>query len=235
MKKSPAFLLYLLAAVVYLISIVANIDFLTLIAKPIISSSILFYYCQECNFKINKWNVLMLFLLICSGILNLFEDSFALKYVILINMTVYSILVGLIIQKLISKKLKKLDAINLSYILLTFFLLAIFLYMCLVLIFDKTDTLYIYIMIYCCVLTILGVLSTVLYISNSIKANIFLLTTTFCYVICDTFYVIYYYYYDFIFFRMTSIIAYVISFYFLVNYFLYTNEMQKINVKEDVT
>lgn len=231
MKAStPALILYIISGILFFLSIVINNDYLTLVSKPVISTSIFFYYLQESHKKVNFWFLLILILFFFSGILNLYEDEFVLQYVILINLISYCILLGFIIRSLFEIKINNLDNVNLTYIILMLLFLSCLLYVCLFLVFDSTEVLYLYFIVYACVLLLLGLLITILYLLNNNEENISLMTATFCYIICDLFYAIYYYYYDFIFFRYVSVLCNIVSFYFLVNYFLLRN--QKINTKE---
>ncbi len=179
---------------------------------------------QESRGKVSFWFSIVLLLLFVSGIFNLFEDELTLQYVILVNLVVYCILLGFVIRSLFEINLKSLDNVSLTYIILMLFFLSSLLYVCLFLVFDSTSVLYLYIIVYGSILLILGFLNTVLYAFKNSKEVVSLMMATFCFIICDLFYVIYYYYYDFIFFRYISVLCNIISFYFLVNYFLLRNE-----------
>lgn len=220
----PPLLLYMISGFLFFLSIIINNEYLTLVSKPVMSTSFFFYYIQESHKKANFWFASILFLLFVSGIFNLFEDEFVLKYVILINLLVYCILLGFVIRSLLEINLKLLTNTSLTYIILMLFFLSCLLYVCLFLVFDSKSTLYLYITVYGSVLLILGFLNTVLYVLKNSREIVFLMIATFCFIICDLFYVIYYYYYDFIFFRYISILCNIVSFYFLVNYFLSRDE-----------
>jgi glucose uptake protein GlcU len=220
----PPLLLYMISGFLFFLSTIINNEYLTLVSKPVISTSIFFHYFHESRGKVNFWFSLVLFLLFVSGIFNLFEDEFALQYVILINLVVYCILLGFVIRSLFEINLKSLDNVNLTYIILMLLFLSCLLYVCLFLVFDSTSVLYLYIIVYGSILLILGFLNTVLYDFKNSKEVVSLMMATFCFIICDLFYVIYYYYYDFIFFRYISVLCNIISFYFLVNYFLLRDE-----------
>jgi hypothetical protein len=225
MKDSkPALILYFASSLLYLLSILINNEQLTLIVKPMISSSMIFYYWQESRSRVNFWYVVILICFFISGILNLFEDEFALQYVIIVNLLSYTILIFITIQSIIKIKFKHMDSINFIYIIFIFLFLACFFYVTLFLVFDSTFRLYKSITIYAFTLLLLGVLNATLYSLSNSKSSSYLMITVFCYVICDLFYIIYYYYYDFIFLRYTSIICNVISFYFLVHYFIYKKQ-----------
>lgn len=225
MKAStPSLLLYIVSGFLFFLSTIIDNEYLTLIAKPIISTSIFFYYWQESHGKVNFWFSSIIILLFTSGIFNLFEDEFALQYVILINFVAYCILLGFIIRSLFELRIKSIDNYNLAYIIFMLLFLSSLLYVCLFLVFDSTSDLYLFIIVYTIILLIIGVLNALLYSFKSTRENIFLMMTTFCFIICDLFYAIYYYYYDFVFFRYVSILCNIVSFYFLVNYFLLKKE-----------
>jgi hypothetical protein len=225
----PALILYIISGFLFFLSTIIENEQLSLITKPMISTSMLFYYWQSCKGKINFWFTTILILFFISGVLNLFDDAFVLKYVIITNLISYTILLSFIVRSLLELKLKLLDNINLTYIVLMFLFLCCLLYVCLFLIFDSNSELYQLIILYGFVLLIIGISNTILCSLDYNKANIYLMVTTFCYIICDLFYSLYYYYYDFIFFRYVSILCNILSFYFLVNYFLQKNEIGYTN------
>lgn len=222
----PPLLLYVISGFLFFLSIIIDNEYLTLVSKPIISTSIFFYYLQESHGKVNFWFSAVLLLLFVSGIFNLFEDELTLRYVILINLLAYCVLLGFVVSSLFEINLKLLDDLNLTYIILMLLFLSCLLYVCLFLVFDSTSVLYLYFVIYGSILLMLGFSSTVLYVLKNSQEIVYLMMATFCFIICDLFYVIYYYYYDFFFFRYTSVLCNIVSFYFLVNYFLLRNEKE---------
>lgn len=217
---SSALMLYIVSGLLFFVSTMVGNEYLVFLSKPVIASSMLFYYWQNKKGKIDLWFSLILVLLFFSGILNLFEDEQALLYVILVNLVAYSIILGYVIQRLFSLNFRVIDTINMSFILLTILLMGCVLYLSLFLVFDKDSELYIFITIYSIVLVSLVIASTTLTVLKDNQANVNLMITVFCFLACDLFYVIYYYYYDFILFRYLSVICNIISFYFLVQFFL---------------
>ena len=221
MKAScPALILYVSSSIFYLLSVIFNYSDLILLFKPIIASSMLFYYLQECKGKVNFWYTLVLILLFISGILNTFEDELVLVYIIIVNFFIYGILLTNTILSLFKLKIKLLDKIKVSYVIITSFFLMTLAYVSIFVVFNPTSEIYYFIVLYSLVLLFLGIFNTIKYMVNYSKANVYLMISTFCFIICDLFYALYYYYYDFIFFRYISILCNVINFYFLVNYFL---------------
>lgn len=230
-SKEPAIILYFISGFIYLISLLFNVEFMIVLTKPMIASSMLFYYLQQSIGAINFKYVVILFLLFIGGLFNLFEDEFALIYTILLNLSAYSFLLFLVIQDLKSIKNKDIDVVNSGYILLTLILLSSFVYVCLFMIFDSSLNIYFFIIIYSIVLLLLGTFTTILYVFSNSSKNLNLIIAVFCFIVCDLFYVLYYYYYDFIFIRYISIICNILSFYFIVNYFLKRSISLKINNK----
>ena len=221
---NPPLLLFIISGILYFLSIVIDNEYLILISKPIIFTSIFFYYLQESNGKIKFLFAAVLLLLSLSGILILFEDDVTLRYVMLINILAYSILLGFVANSLYNINFKLLDNINLIYIFLMLIFLSCLLYLCLFVVFDATSVLYLYYVVYGSVLLILGFLITVLYVLNNSKDIVYLMIATFCFIICDLFHAIYFYYYELVFFRYTSVLCNILSFYFLVHYFLLKNK-----------
>ncbi len=212
-------MLYIISGLIYIISALLRWDYIVFVSKPIIASSIMFYYWQEAK-NINYWYFLFLFLYFWSGILNLFEDDQTLLYVLLLNMSAYTILLSLVVKKMFGINFKDIDNINLLYIILTIIFLATLVYVCLVLVFNKESGLYFYLVAYAIILTSLAIGGTILYTLKHSNAIVYLLLATFCYLICDLFYIVYYYYYNLFFFRLLSILSSVVSYYFVVTYFL---------------
>lgn len=229
-NKQPALILYFVAGFLFLLSAIINSENLSIIARPIVSSSMFFFYLQEKKGDINYWHLTVILALFVSGIFNLFDDSAALVYVLSFNMIAYLILLGLILKKLFEIKFKLLDKINLMYLILMSLFLLCILYVCIFLVFDSTFNLYQLIVAYGFLLFLVGVSNTALFVFNQDRENVCLMSAIFCFILCDSFYAIYYYYYDFIFFRFISILSNIFSFYFLVHYFIYSSNKGKINL-----
>ncbi len=191
-----------------------------MIIKPIIVPSILFYYLEKKKGKTNFWYVLILLMFFASGVLNLFEDELAFVYVIIINALAYVTLSVFTIKHIISLELKIFNRFNLFYILFTVLFLLCLVYVIFFIVFDKNFQLYGFVILYSFALFLLTFSNTLLSSLNYNQANSYLMITIFCYLICDIFYALYYYYLDLLFFRYVSIFCNVISFYFLVHYFL---------------
>ena len=224
---TPALWAYLFSGITYIISAMFHWDTFVFLAKPIIGSSILFHYFNESRKHTKFLPVIFLLLYFIGGIFNLFEDADVLKYVLILNMLGYSLLIVMVLKKIVLLKYNQFDNINLIYILLSILFIGTLMYLSVFLVFNKSFSLYSYIVTYAVILSVLAVFVSILYAINPENSIVYLLLAVFCYLVCDIFYVIYYYSYDFIFFRLLSILGSVVSYYFIVNYFI--SSQQEIN------
>ncbi|MFC4816955.1 MULTISPECIES: hypothetical protein [unclassified Flavobacterium] len=221
---NPALALYVIAGIIFFISSMAGNEYLVFISKPVVPTAIMFYYWQESDGKVNPWHILVLLFFFVSGILNLFEDVQALLYILILNAFGYGILISHIIKSLFEVKIRFTDKVNLAYIFLMVLFLSCLMYVLLFMIFDTSYELYVPMVVYGCILSSLVVLNSILYNLKHTKADVYLMLTSFCYLMADLFYVVYYYYFDFILFRCLTLMANIVSYYFLVRFFLITNK-----------
>ena len=145
--SSPALILYVSSSIFYLLTVIFKYSDLILVFKPMIASSMLFYYLQECKGKVNFWYTLVLILLFISGILNIFEDEFVLIYIIIVNFFIYGILLTNTILSLFKLKIKLLDKINVSYVIITSFFLMTLAYVSIFVVFNPTSDIYYFIVL----------------------------------------------------------------------------------------
>ncbi len=221
---TPALFLYFASGFLFFASIILGFEHLTILFKPIIIPSIFFYYMQKNIGKINLWFFVSLVFFFISNVLNLFEYENSLLHVMIFNLLAYTILLFFTLKVFLKFKLSSFDNINLMFIFIMFVFLSCMLYVALFMIFDTNFEFYLIIILYAFVLLFLGLLSTIISVINHNQGNNYLLTAIFCFIICDLFFALYYYYYDFVFFRYISVLCNVISFYFLINYFLFWNK-----------
>ena len=221
---NPALALYVIAGIIFFISSMAGNEYLVFISKPVVPTAIMFYYWQESDGKVNPWHILVLLFFFVSGILNLFEDVQALLYILILNAFGYGILISHIIKSLFEVKIRFTDKVNLAYIFLMVLFLSCLMYVLLFMIFDTSYELYVPMVMYGCILSSLVVLNSILYNLKHTKADVYLMLTSFCYLMADLFYVVYYYYFDFILFRCLTLMVNIVSYYFLVRFFLITNK-----------
>ena len=221
---TPAIALYIIAGIVFFFSSIAGNEYLVFISKPIVPSAILFHYWNESKGNVNPWFVLVILVFFTSGILNLFKDNDVLLYILVVNCIGYVVLLSHVVRNLIEIKIRFLDKVNMAYIFLMVMFLSCLMYVLLFLVFDTSYELYVHMIIYGVILCSLVILNSILFNIKHNQADMFLMLTSFCYLMSDLFYVVYYYYYGFLFFRYLTLSGNIISYYFLVKFFLAANK-----------
>ncbi|WP_136666857.1 hypothetical protein [Flavobacterium sp. H122] len=227
-KFAPAIILYVLSGLIYIVSSLLRYDSIVFVSKPIFATSILFHYWNEAKEYFNSFNFVILLIYFIGDIFNLFEGYF--KYVLILNIIVYAMLSYVVVKKILLFRNKAVDGINLVYILLSVVFVLCLVYISVFLVFDKDFEFYYYIVLYSLILSGLSIATTVLYSFSNEKGLVYLMLATYCYLISDVFYIIYYYAYDLILFRMLNMTCNVLSYYFIISYFLYcTNSIEEVD------
>lgn len=194
--------------------------YLSYIAKPLFIGAIFFYYMEERKTPVNYYNCSVLILLFFSGVINLLEGYGYFVYVLFFNFLAYCILFFLLIKRILKKQHYKIKKEHFLQLLLMLVFLSCLLYIASFIVFDRSFELYKVILVYGFVLTTFVLCTTFLYLTESSQKNMFLLLYALDIIICELFYVIYHYYFHFLALRFMSVFCYILSFYFLVNYFL---------------
>lgn len=216
----PALLVYGIAAIAYFFAAILSWEIISFIAKPLFIGAIIAHYLIEVN---GKWNIaylLIFVLMLFSATLNLFEYENFFTYVLYLNFFTYLIFLFLLARKIIHLKWKNIEKdIFLSVILMLIFFICL-VYICVIIVFDETFALYRFLYVYNFIIISVAICSIVLSQLERNKENTYLFFTILTIIICEFFYALYYFYQNIFFFRTASILCYVISFYFLVKFFL---------------
>lgn len=218
--------LYFIFGILFFFSIFMDLTYVSYITKPLFIGAISFYYIEQSKKPINYYNCTVLLLLFISGIINLLEGYSYFIYVLLFNFLAYSILLFQLIRELINKKLYKIDKENFLSILLTFIFLSCLLYISLVIVFDSSFEFHEIILIYDITLISFAFFAAFAYVTKLNPKNTYLILYALDVLVCELFYGIYHYYYKLAFLRFTSVFCYILSFYFLVHYFLKERDKQ---------
>lgn len=213
--------LYIIFGTLYFLSTFTDWTYVSYITKPLFIGAISFYYIEESKKNISYYNCIILTFFLISGIINLVEGYFI--YVLLFNFSAYCLLLFQLIKELKQKKLYRIEKENYSSILLTFIFLSCLIYISTFIVFDRSFELYKVIIVYDFILISFVFFAAYAYVAKLNLKNTYLILFALTIVICELFYGIYYYYYKLPFFRFTSIFCYIISFYFLTQYFLKDN------------
>lgn len=220
-------IIYIISGILYLLSTILNYNLLGYIAKPIFIGVLCVYYINKSKDNFNYEYFTVLILLFLSGMINLLEGKDNFKYVLFLNFCAYSFFLYILVKKLAVFKLEVMQKNNFSAFLLILIFFLCLIYISRFIVFDTSFEMYKFMYAYDFLLTAVGVCSTLLYLVDSSTKNTYLILAVLNILICEICYGIYYYYYPFLFFRYTSVLCYIVSFYFLVNYFLNANEHKK--------
>ncbi len=216
--------LYFIFGTLYFLSTLMDWINVTYFAKPLFIGAISFYYFEQSKKPINYYYCTILLLLFLSGVINLLEGYAYFMHVLFFNFLAYSIFIYKLISELKQKKLYKIKSENYFSIFLTSLFSICLLYISSFIVFDRSYELYKVILIYGFVVVCFLLCATYIYLANSNQKNTHLIIYAISTLICENFYAVYHYYYKFAFFRFTSIVCYIISFFFLVHYFLKEND-----------
>ncbi|MEW5675781.1 hypothetical protein ABGT15_05670 [Flavobacterium enshiense] len=231
-KLYPALVLYSFASFLFIISVVFDLETLSMLFKPMIAPAIYFYYWQKSNGKVSVIFSLILFLFYCGDMMILIQYENLFVPLMLMNLVAYLLLFKFLVEDLMLLRENRIHSSNIfSIIIFTLFLLSL-LYMGLKLIFDASSENYGLITFYGITLFLLGLQTTFLYIMNNSSSNVFLAITTLCFIMSDLFYVLYNYYLNLDIFIFINVSCQVISFYFLVNYILNRGTISKLNINK---
>lgn len=212
--------LYFIFGALYFLSTLMDWTYTSYFSKPLFIGAIIFHYIEESKKDINYYNCIILILFFISGIVNLLEGESYFIYVLFFNFLAYCMLLLQLIKELRHKKLYRIEKENYTSIVLTFIFLACLLYISTLIVFDSSFELYKVIVVYDFVLITFVFIAAYKYVAKLNQKNTFLILYALIIVICELFYGIYYYYYKLAFLRFSSIFCYIISFYFLMQYFL---------------
>ncbi|ESU27291.1 hypothetical protein FLJC2902T_19940 [Flavobacterium limnosediminis JC2902] len=218
--------LYFIFGFLYFLSTVMDWLLLSYIAKPLFIGAIFFYYIEERKTPVNYYNCTVLFFLFLSGIINLLEGYDYFVYILFFNFLAYCILFFQLIKHLAERRHHKIEKEHSLQLILTLIFLSCLLYISSFIVFDRSFELYKAILVYGVVVASFALCATFLYLSESTQKNMFLLFYAIDIIICELFYIIYHYYYSFPLLRFSSVFCYILSFYFLANYFLKENNLQ---------
>jgi len=212
--------LYFIFGTLYFLSTFMNWTYTSYFAKPLFIGAISFYYIEESRKQINFYNCIVLAFFFISGVINLLEGFSFFVYVLFFNFLAYFMLLLQLIKALRHKKLYLIDKENYTSILLMFIFLCCILYISTFIVFDSSFALYKVILVYDSILITFVFSAAYAYLAKPTQKNTYLILYALIAIMCELFYGIYYYYYKLDFLRFTSIFCYILSFYFLIQYFL---------------
>ncbi len=227
-NNQPALIVYGIAALAYFLSAMLGWESINYISKPLFIGAIIAHYLIESNGKVNMVYISIFLLMLTSAVINLFDYEDFFTYVLYANFITYVLLLLIVSKKIIRLKWQKIEKdILLSVLLMLIFLICL-VYICVIIVFDETFALYNFLYLYNFVIIALAMCSIVLIQLDRSKENSYLFLTIITIIVCEFFYALFYFYQKLFFFRFVSILCYVLSFYFLVKFFLEDKKQTKI-------
>lgn len=222
-KSTPALSLYFTASLMCVLSVAFQWDsMIILLFKPMIFPAIYFYYWQESSFRPYLLSSLVLLFFYVGDMIVLIDSQNVVLPIMLLNLSAYLILVYSVGKDLLGIGKPEIS----NFMILSFSIPVIFLlgliYIALSLVFNASDTTYFSLMVlYGVVLAMLSITIITYYILKNNTAGFFILTAVFCLITSDLFHILYNYYEQFHLFTIINVFCQIISFYFIVKYFLY--------------
>ncbi|UOK42091.1 MULTISPECIES: hypothetical protein [Flavobacterium] len=234
-KSTPALLLYFAASLMYVLSIAFQWDdTFALLFKPMIFPAIYFYYWQESKSKPQLMSSLILLLFFVGDMIILVDSKNLLIPLILSNLFAYSILTFSVTGDLLKIKNPEISNLKILTVFTVITILVSLLYFAMSLVFNASGSNFSLMMVYGIVLMLLSITILIYYVLKSDTASFFVLMTIICFIISDLFHILYNYYEHFQVFININVCCQVISFYFLVKYFLHQSSYtSQLNYEED--
>lgn len=223
--NTPSLIIYILAAVAALIFSLMDHNLLSIYSKGIVASSAFIYYFITNNYQIKITKVIIFILSFIGEIIVLLESKNAIVIMIFCFLSVYSILLKNIINDFLKLKIDKKDFTN---ILVSTILIILLIFMVLSLKLEKIDFSFSIFVVYAIVLALLSVLSIISYIKQNSPVFLYLVLMACCFLISDIFYVLNNFYLSLSALHATAVLTQVLSYYFMVRYFLERDKLTSI-------
>lgn len=225
-KIKPSLLLYFTSSFLYLLSVLIDNENLSLITKPIIIPSILYFYFIQIKFKTNFLFILSMVLFFIGDMLYLvnIEEYYSLGLVIFLMP--YAIFLKFIFKDfIILKKNNEVKKTDITILIIASFLVYLMISILNVLT-PSSELELIYYFLFGIELLLIGIMSALLYLYDFNKINFFLLIASSLFIISDVFFIINKNIYGLVLFKVVSVFSQVSSYYFYTLYFLEKNKLK---------
>jgi len=188
MKDSkPSLILFLVSAVMTIISRVLEHEMMTLIFKPIVVPAIFYYYLQTKTRRTNFWFAFALWLFFVGDMIMIIFPDYDIVYVMVCGLVSYFILTLFAVA---DKEKFKFTAFNVGFVLVLLALLGYILFTILHLNAQSIVNNYFIYLAYGIILILLVTVSTINYLTQSNQAFMYLCTMSLCFLVSDLFYAI---------------------------------------------
>ncbi|MWB94266.1 hypothetical protein GON26_07815 [Flavobacterium sp. GA093] len=213
----PSLILYFTALLLTIIFDCTNQEFLAVYAKAIVVPSIFFYFFVSNNNKIDKVKFLIFFFCFVGQVFDLMDIEISNIGELFSFLIVYLLLLKLIIVDYEKIKIKKSDFLPVTMVIIFIVYLLISV---LNLQFDNVDEFHFAYIFYGIVLSILGFVSYVSYITKGTYVSLLLTLMSSCFIFSDIFYIFIQFFSDSIALVLIQDITQIGSYFFMVKYFL---------------
>lgn len=229
-KLNASLILFAISGILYIISVCIGYESLSLIAKPIIIPSIVFYYFTQIRRRSDDLFVLSLILFFLGDILyliNVEEYYFFGLFLFLIPYMIFIYFIYKDFRLLLQvREIKKIDT-SLIIIILTMIYLN---YSILNLIEYDSKKEFIYILFFSLELFVMSIFAAVIFSYSTYRKNAYLAFTVVSFVLSDVFFMLNKQF-DLIVFKAVNTLAQTISYYFYVMYFLERSSLRRRYLK----
>ncbi len=230
-KLNASLLLYSITGVLYVISSCMYNESLTLIVKPIIIPSIVFYYFTQIRRRrSDDLFVLSLILFFLGDILYLINVEDYYYFGLFLFLIPYLIIIHFIYKDFkLLLQVREIKKIDLSLIIV--FLTMIYLiYSMLSLIEYSSNKEFIYVIIFSLELLLMSVLTALVFLYSTYRKNVYLAFTVLSFILSDVFFMLDKQF-ELVVFKLVNTLAQTISYYFYVMYFLERSSLKRRYLK----
>ncbi len=219
---TPSLGLYFTACFLVVLFYYINLEEWVIYPKAVILPAIFYYYYSNNNYKISpdKAAVFLLSYIADIYILLGYDSSFIVAECCLV--VVYLILLRYVVKDFITSKFRKKDALPIAIALL---LVSYLLFTMMSLDFMNERRFFYLFLFHGVVLAMIGKLGMISYIAKGSRQTLSCVLMWTCFALSDIFYMLYHFYLPFYIFELINVAAQVLSYFFMVRYFLRTDRM----------
>lgn len=226
-STAPSLVLYFLSCVLFVVFTMLRMDDCVLYSKSVIIPAIFVYYLIQNHYKTKGLPVLILSLCYAGDIFILLDYKENLLASVICFLFVYILILYYVFLDFKSVKFRKKDVLP---ILVTIILFIYLLITILGLQFKNTRADFSVFIIYGITLTVLSCFTMANYVSKGSYAFLNQALMTTCFIVSDVFYVLNHFYFELPIFEIITISTQVLSYYFMVKYFVLRKKASEIKI-----
>jgi hypothetical protein len=224
MKAStPSLILFFVASFFAILFKVLEYSSLVLYAKSIIIPSLFIYYLVSNNYKVNLVKALVFLLCFMRDVFVLLNSKESAMGSFLCILFVYLILLSLSLKDFRNLKFNFNDSASILILVLS---IGTICYSVLNLKLERLDFSFSLYVVFGIVLSLLSIVVLLNYIKNESYIFVNAMMMCVCFIITDIFFVLYNFYFNLYIFSLISIITQVLSYFFMVKYFIAKDQIK---------